>query len=599
MSSTKPQDLGFSTDPTKLIKIINNSDVDVVVVIPSTADAPGGSGATDVYNQDLKILQTSSGKNSIAQGTSDTVTLDQYYKDPTTGQTKPALLYDLIISTANWISPVANDGVMKNIFATPPKFSDLTVTKDDRDAMKNAAQFHQTISAYPESQLAKNYQAAMSQTSSAASDKADGSDDSSSNVANSITDNVNAFFKSTKKYQNVTLAAIVAVQSYYQKFPFVWAEYNDSVTYYLYSSDGTATSFVGTVSLTNSGAIDLTKANGGYTVTFTPAKNPTDTTTVDVDSSKVKSLTYSDGLFLDDTSADIPGVALRGTFQLKSRFSQNPTDTQIISLLTGSVNGQTVLGIDSPQKSNDPSSSFWNTLFHPKNSEQIFQSVMQIGGALMMLHFLGSTLWGIYKWAKAKAGVKEPTTKELLEQQQKSFEEILKNNNEDLIKKLTDGKQELPSNGQNAIEQAANSEKLVSANADAARIEATLQTESARLETLAKFAPEMTAQQMGQLESAATNVQDIKTALDGADPSTIEDVVSTQKEALGNLRTSSEQLENDLGKTIGEQQKEILTEQKELGNKITEDMEKVDEQEAKGTGEEPAEGDEFPPDFPG
>lgn len=99
---------------------------------------------------------------------------------------------------------------MLNIFVDPPSFPDQTITTANHDAMLNSAKFLQAISAYPDSQLAKDYQMAVSQASDNVSNRADGSSNSSKNVADSIGAGVNqCVFKGTKSYQNVTLETIV------------------------------------------------------------------------------------------------------------------------------------------------------------------------------------------------------------------------------------------------------------------------------------------------------------------------------------------------------------------------------------------------------
>jgi hypothetical protein len=129
---------------------------------------------------------------------------------------------------------MANIGLMQNIFVTPPNFTPQTATAAEQQSIANADLFYQTIQAYPTSQLATDYQTAMSRTITSASSQANGSANSTANASDTITQNVNAFFQGTKQFQNVTLASLVAVESYYDKFPFIWAQYK-STTYYLYS----------------------------------------------------------------------------------------------------------------------------------------------------------------------------------------------------------------------------------------------------------------------------------------------------------------------------------------------------------------------------
>src|ERR1700678_1451289 len=391
--------MSSTPDPTKEIKVTNNSGTSIVIMLPTTSTQTTDANGTMVYGQSLEVLTAVDGTTAVANNATETFVLDQTYTDPDTGDQDYSTIYDLLPSTANWYAPVANIGVMQS-FTIPASYPAQTVTAAGAAAFQNAGTFVQTISAYPSSGLATSYQQALGQATTNASGQANGSAGSSGAVAGSISDATNAFFAGTKTFQNVTLEAVVAVQSYYASFPFVWAEFAASTTtYYLYSSNGTATSFVGTLSLTPPKTVNIAVANGGYTCTFTPASNGSHTTTVNVDSSAAKSVTYTNGLFVDNVDSDIPQVAIKGTFQIKSTFTGKSTDTQIITVLTGTVDNATCIGFDSPQLSQNTSDSFWDTLFHPKNSAQIFQSIMQIGGAVMLLAFVGQSAYGIYKWA--------------------------------------------------------------------------------------------------------------------------------------------------------------------------------------------------------
>ncbi|WP_431685672.1 hypothetical protein [Hahella sp. NBU794] len=564
-STTKP-------DQSKECVITNNCTSDIVILSPTTAQAPGDTQNASVYDQDLEILSLLEGGTVISQNGSGTVYLDQYYTDPNTKQQQYSLVYNLLASTSSWYFPVDNIGVMQNIFGSPVTFPAQTVTTDEQQSIANAATFYQTIAAYPTSQLTQNYETAMNGAQTTAQGQADGSANSSDNVANSITDSVNAFFASTKGFQNVTLAGLVAVESYYSKFPFVWAQY-DSTTYYLYSSDGNTTSFVGTLSLTKPSALDLSKPNAGYACTFTPAKDPTDTSTVDVDSSQAKTLTYSNALFVDNVNADIPDVAVKGTFQLKRVFTQNPSDTQIIPVLTGTIAGETCIGFDSPQLSTDQSSEFWNTLFHPKNSAQVFNSIMTIGGAVMMLHFVGSTLYGIFKWVKNRGKAKEPTTEDLFKQQQEAFEKALNEKIDTAVQKLTNGKQNAPEDTESALEEINSERGSIDDNLNAINLEEGLKVEASTLEIQAQYESEMNGQQLEQLESSATSIKNSNDALNSATEENLHDVVTEQTSAFKDIQANTSALTESLDKSISSEQQAQIESNQAASEKVSEDIE--------------------------
>jgi len=442
----------------------------------------------------------------------------------------------------------------------------------DAAALANAGLFYQTISAYPTSALAKNFQQAMSDTNDAATNAADGSANSSQNVSDAITKNANAFFQSTKSFQNVTLAGLVAMENYYQSFPFVWAEFGNT-TYYLYSSDGKTTSFVGTISLQKPTTLDLTQQNGGYSCVFKPAVNPSDTTTVNVDGSKATSLTYGNGLFVDNANADVPQIAVKGTFQIKRLFTQKTTDTQIIPVLTGSVYGSTCIGFDAPQKSNDSQdSAFWNSLFHPKNSAEIFKSVMTIGGAVMMLFFFGQIALGIYRWARGLGAAKEPTTADLLKKQSDALEKAFQDKLDEAVKKISDGRQKAPENPDKANNEISESRDAVVDNGNAARLNEGLKSEASSLKELAEYESSMNGDQVVKLESAAESVRESSKALNEASPDTLHEVVGTQRQALDGIQSNVSDLTTSLDQTLSTEAKNTIAENAATTNQVQEDI---------------------------
>lgn len=548
-------------DPTKEIKVTNSTTVPIVVMIPTTSTATTDANGTMIYGQNLEILNAVEGGTTVDAGKTSTFVLNQTYTDPTTGKPAYSTIYDLLPSTSNWYSPVGNIGVIQS-FTTPPSYPAQTVTAASATAFANTAKFVQTISAYPTSGLATSYQTALTNAQNKASAAANGSTGSSDAVAGAISTTVDAWFKTTKTYQNVTMESVVAVQSYYATFPFVWAEYKatGTTTYYLYSSNGTATSFVGTISLAPPATIDVSKANAGYTLKFTPASNGSDTTNVDVNTADAKSLTYTNSLFVDDVTSDVPAVAIRGSFQIKSTFSGNSGDTGVIPVLTGTVNGKTCIGFDSPQLSNNPASTFWDTLFNPKNSAQIFQSIMELGGALMFLVFIGQSLYGIYKWARGLAADKKPTTEELLNEQLDKLQKSQKETLDDLVKKLTNDKGQAPATEADAADAVKSQTDIVDDNESLLKIKSGLDTQAKSLQDLAEFEEDMSAEQLGTLESIGTKLEAAAKVVAEADPTALKSVVEAQATQLKEIADEFDTLQTEVGDVISEQVKTQLAE---------------------------------------
>lgn len=207
-----------------------------MVALPLHSNEIPGTDSIVSYNKDLEIIQVGKSGHSIRKNDSDTVTLNRTFHSSNGGEAiYPS--YQLLISTTDWLSPVANIGVEQKFNDDDENFFDnQTVTNADKTAITQTINFYQTIAAYPDSQLVNDYVYAMTHATDGADAKADGSDDSASAVKESIDENVQAFFKKTKNYQQVTLDLIYVLENYYNLFPFAWAQYKDVVNYYLFSS---------------------------------------------------------------------------------------------------------------------------------------------------------------------------------------------------------------------------------------------------------------------------------------------------------------------------------------------------------------------------
>jgi hypothetical protein len=589
--------MSTTPDPTKEIKVTNNTTESIVVLLPTVSSQTQDANASVVYGQQQEVLIAADGKTSVPVAGAETFVLNQTYVDPDTGESEYSTIYDLLPSTEKWYSPVANLGVFQS-FDDPPSYPAQTVTAASADAFANAALFIQTIDAYPTSALATSYQQAISQSSSNASGQANGSSDSSDNVAQSISDTVDTFFQGTKSFQNVTLAAVVAVQSYYASFPFVWAQYaTTKTTYYLYSSNGTATSFAGTLSITPVLPANAALANGGATCTFSPAANGTDTTTVNVSSTGVKSLTYTNGLFVDNVNSDIPQIAIKGTFQIKSLFTGKPADTDIIPVLTGTVNGTTCIGFDSPQLSSDTSSSYWDTLFHPKNSQQIVTSIMTIGGMVMMLAFAGQMLYGAYKFFRGLGAAKQPTTEEMMNEKFDAFRADQQRNFDELFKKLTTNKETPPATEAEASTGLKTQSDIVSDNVSVGRLETGLKAQADSLTKVAQLEPKMSQGEIASLNSAGGKLRTSMNELQQAEPTDLGPTVSAQTTQLKTITSEVSTLETQMGSSIGAQTKADIASNTELSSRVAEEVEAADKTQETIEGEDdPEAGDGIMPE---
>jgi len=417
-------------DQTRLCSVTNNSGKDVVVALTVSDDETSGKDAVISVNQQFEILKTPDGDTIIKNGSYNTVTLDHNYKDGA-DETGYVQNYNLIVSDSTWIYPLADLSVAQQGSNGAASYPSQTVDATNEAAMEQAFDFYQTITAYPSSQLATDYMNTLLQARDAASSNADGSPGSAKAVADAIENTMDSFFKSTDQYKEVTLADMVAVDNYYNNFPCVWAQYQDSITYYLYGSDGTTAVFAGALFLVKPGVIDITKPNVGYSCSFAPAVNPADTSKTDVDTTKSVNLTYSNGLFLDDVTVDTPGIGLRGNFQLERLFTNDPDDNNVIAVLSGTVKGIRCVGFDIPQPapsktasletatptavSGSPAEKYWDTLIHPKSQQDLIVSILTLVGTLLLIPATAFAIYGIYRFVKYKQQLKEAASKEEIE----------------------------------------------------------------------------------------------------------------------------------------------------------------------------------------
>lgn len=573
--------MSSTPDPKTEIQITNSTQSPVIIMLPTTSTTPD-PGATMVYGQELEVLTAVDGNTQIATNKTETFSLNQTYLDPDTNKSKYSTIYDLVPCSPDSYFPLDSLGVVQNPTG-PPWYDQQTVTSDSAAAFQNAGKFIQAISAYPTSDLATGYQKALSQAQTNASQSADGSPDSGGAVTKSISDTVADYFKQhTISYQNVTLDAIVNVQAYYSSFPFVWSEHaTDTTTYYLYYNDGTKTSFAGTIALTPPRPADFSMVNAGFTCTFTPAADGSDTTNVNVDKSGDKPLTYLNGQFVDDVKEDLPLVAVRGTFQVKSIFTGKPSDIQAIPVLTGTVNHVTCVGFDSPQLSNDPDSAFWDTLFNPKTKHDWLTTFLTLGGVVMMLAFFGGMIWTVAKWGWAAYKGNKPVTNEDLQQQLRDAAKSNKEFTETLIKQMSDGKLSAPSDVAAASRTAGEQWDMLINYQNAVRLQNGLSAQERSLKSLAESMRDMTDAQIRTMEGLGGEIRDSVNALAQADPANLDAVIKAQATNLKSITTRVTNFKTEVSGAISQSQKAAIDRNIEVAKTAAEeveDMEKVKEE---------------------
>lgn len=398
----KTETTAQTTTPT--IAVTNQSGGDLAVVSAYSND---DASAQQVYNQNLSLLKTSSGASTIAStATADVVLVGA------AGQ----VIFDLLYSRPANLYPVCNASLL-TIGGTPLA---KTVTAQNAATMTNAFTFIQTISAYPSSSLAQNYAAAAQSAANSTSNQG-------------IDSAMSAFFATTNQFKDLDVVTVTTAQTYLSAFPFGWAQSQATYTYYLYAP-GTASSGSNSASPTQLGTLtmvrnsnppvpaDPTDHSGGYTLNFTDSNN------------KVTPLFYSNGQFVSSLTEDVPVLCFKGLFTVKSQFSGNSNDTEVLPILHGTINGASVLGLNFQLPANDDSGE-WYALFHPKNFYQFLQSAAFIVGVLMAVEWVGSKLVALGKYIKDKWNGEVPKTQE---QQLKEFTDRLEANQKEFFDKMAE-----------------------------------------------------------------------------------------------------------------------------------------------------------------
>lgn len=424
-----------TTDTSKNCTINNNDSVACLVL---DAYNTTSTNPKQVYGQTLKTLPLQSGGNVLNSATSGTVTLNDYSTDSKGNQIYNTV-YELILARATDLFPVDNTSVMQS-FSTPPTYPAVNVPQGSLTNMQLAYQFCQTIMAYPTSNLSTQFQAAMNSALSATS-------------TGSIDQTMNAFFASTKQYQNVTFSMYMAVSTYLTYFANAWANFASTYTYYLYAS-GTASNgsntanpkFIGSLTLTQktnpSGQANPSDNNGGYTITFVDSNNNS------------TPLNYSNGQFVSSLTQDVPAICLQCTYVLKSQLSNNSSDNQIIPVISGMVNGAKVMGVDTKQDSPEAPGSLYS-FFHPTTFQGWLSLFMGVFGVLMALEWAGSKLAALGKgiaklFSKDQGAPPSESEMDDLRAQIEDLQTQMQQNQQELLDKFNEQAQ-LPDNVEDAL----------------------------------------------------------------------------------------------------------------------------------------------------
>lgn len=387
-------------------KIDNQTAQSVVIVDARTTTSGGKEKAATGYEQTLKILPLQSGAAAILPSQSDAVALDDARDED-----RRYLLYDLLISQPVGLTPVFNVAQMPDETGLYPP---VRIPAEAPGIAAKALNFCQNIMAYPASDLAKNFLAALQGTKTAS-------------TAKDIDAAVKAFFDSTQGFKGVDLSYYVAASSHLRAFAWTWGldSGRPGRKYWIYSQKdvgGSAPSSQGTLEFTpRSGKPAPAKSDdpqSGYQITIQAGGGTID-------------MSFRGGQLVDSLNVDVPSVCLQGVYGLKSTFTQKATDNVLWPVFVGVVNGQQVICI-----SQEPEDSFltWIKGLKPKTAGDWINGFMYVVGFLMCIQFVVQGAIALKRKLQEKLAEnkgKEPT-KEQVEEAQEEVDLIQMDDRADL-----------------------------------------------------------------------------------------------------------------------------------------------------------------------
>lgn len=571
--------------------IQNNSDYGLMVL-----NAVDNSNTEIIYEGSLTVLTTNDGSNTIAENSSNSIELNQYSEDSTTGEQIYNTLYDLILVQPTTLFPIEN--VSEMLSFTTNTYPGISVNNTNFDQMNSAFKFYQTVEAFPTSNLIKNFNAAMQ--------------DASAGNITGIDSAVDAFFASTDGFKNVTMNAYATVSSYIKVYPFIWLTGKDSCTYYLYSagqsSNGNkaAPTYQGKVTLnkTAPGAIlDPSDYNSGCTLTFTDPNNQNQT------------LYYDKGQFVNNKEVDIPSICLKGSFVFKRNLTYRALDKQVIPFLIGTINNQQVMGSNSKQVGNTSESS-WYVFWHPQSFKQWFTLILNIMNVLMALGFVCETLNKLNKLVnklrnkareEAKNDDAQPSEAELsqISEQQAEISAANQEIAQGQLDQLTGCEsdcQQVPDASeieQTIVENRVETQFNIN-NDRYSNFEGLLDTQENTLQSLAQYgANEELESAASNLETQEANLNSVSELLNSGDGSNLSQVNSLLDEintGLSDVNTSISTISDDLSGSLSDDVKGQVIEAQSTAESVS-----AYEEEAKEAAKSTADGDVDPdaeiPDF--
>ncbi|QBX68326.1 hypothetical protein [Serratia quinivorans] len=578
----KPIDnkVSLAVDASKEINIKNDTSIPVCIISVNTNPGKGSNNKISIYSKDSILLESTDNSVVLNANEMKTYTLDQTYLDHDTNQEVYATLYELMVSNADTFFPAADLSVLQ----INEEYAPQTVTSQSLASMKNAGKFIQAITAYPGSKLSIDFNNALSNSTQNAQGAADGTANSAANTIESLASLVNNFFKNTTSYSDVTLSDYISVNNYYQSVPYVWGV-NSNTVFYLYSVVGGKTRFTGTLNLTKPTKLNLAENNLGYQCFYCPAVTPDDPSSTQVNTSNRTNLLYQNGIFVNEKKPDDPTFGLKSLFMPKSKFTQKTSDTSIIPVISGNVDGMSVLGFDEPQnlEANDP---FLNILIDPKGISQIIQCALQWAGYVVMVGTIFQQVYGIIKFLKHEDASKKPVTKSDFDEAIQEIKESINTQAEQSTTQVSNGTVDTSVLPEDALALAAEQSSNITNEVGGISIRECVSNTDSTITELGKFISDMDDNQMQQLESLASSSNAISSAIDDATPSTMQAVVKEQAIEMQKLNSSVSEFVDTVSNAISEESRETITANQEAVATASEEIQDAQEIEENIVNEE-------------
>ncbi|MBZ5710979.1 hypothetical protein [Nannocystis pusilla] len=347
-------------------KITNSSGKSVVVLNAANSSTNVAQNSTQQgYLQDLTLLTGKSGGAVLADGASDTFTLDETYVDEN-GDTKTSYIYDLLFSQPDSLFPVMVVGESLNFDSM--SYPDITLTAAAAANMGKAFSFCQNIMTSPTSKMAVAFQEAMS-------------DALRLKTVAAIDQAIAAFFNQYDAFKGLDFPSYVAVSTWMRGFAYLWGmDESGKVgqTYYVYSAPD-----AGKTGATSEGTIVFARKGNAPSPADPTDRQSAMTITLKSTSGTTTALKFADGQVIDSAGG---AIALNCSFGFKGTFTGKDTDTTAWAILTGTMLDKPVIAI--PMAPDSDWDQFWSGL----TFEKLLNYFLQAMGVWMALDFLKQKL---------------------------------------------------------------------------------------------------------------------------------------------------------------------------------------------------------------